>query len=193
MTISELEAIRKTIEQSSNRNLFIFFVILLVALSVNIIIQYFTEKAKGYATKQDIGKITKSVEDVKAEVKKTHDIEKSKIDLKYNTLLKSLKLIDAFTSNFWLNAPGIIIDKQYASIEEFRDCHNQLILTCDNGELVNIFYKLMFPTSKILGDQMRSLSHYRNLVRSELGFGENSMILDEDKIWFASVNSKKPD
>lgn len=74
---------------------------------------YNQEKGKNLATTS----ITEQIEEVKAEIEVQKDISKQKRDLKYNALLKSLNLIDAYLSNFILDSS---IKKQYATAEETR-------------------------------------------------------------------------
>jgi len=185
------EEIKKIIE-SQNQKVIIYYIIsLIVFLILSFLIEFFKSKGQNLATKQDIESITQKVEDVKAAVQNNQEVERQRRELKYNALLKTLKLIDAYISNRWLPTKDTPITKQYASAEEFRDCQNQLILTCENSELINLFYELTSaPNNSSIGSEMKLLDSYRKLVREELGFGKNTLSLDTNKVWFGSVNSE---
>lgn len=167
--------------------------IIIIALSLYLAFfkSYFQEKGKNLATKQDIALITKQIEEVKAEIELQKAISKQKQDLKYNALLKSLNLIDAYLSNFII---GSSIKKQYATTEESRECYNNLILSCDNQDVIDSFVKIMMekkPTDET-GTQfvLKELQDYRNLIRKELGYG-NVLKTNSDYIWITSVPYEK--
>jgi hypothetical protein len=126
--------------------------------------------------------------------KNDQEIVKLKRELKYNALPDSLSIIDAFLSNFIVVKEGAKIKKQFISTIETRTCHNNLILTCESPDLLTLFGKIMFSKSGLneqeIGALFVNVSEYRNLVRKELGFG-NELKLDLDNIWFASVNFEK--
>src|SRR5687768_13991074 len=136
--------------------------------------EYLKTKGQNAATKEDIAEITKKIEDVKATIQKNQEVEKLKRELKYNALLKSLKIIDAYISNHITGVNSVVPDKQYASIEEVRECHNSLILTCDDPETLKLYEKIMFnepvKDSSRSNNIMIDLVEYRNAVRKELQF-----------------------
>jgi|GEM_PF-4092384 len=154
-------------------------------------INYFGTKSTNLATKQDIAEITQKVDSVKAEIQKNQDIGKEKHQTKYKALLQSLKIIDAYFSH--IDIPGKIITKQNASIEEVRACHDDLLLTCDSSETLNLFTKIMNPEKKGYGfkdNLMTLLVAYRNQVRIELGYGSFNY-LDTDFVWIGKINFDK--
>ena len=183
------EEIKKVIEFAIEKQNYWVYILISVVISLVavFIFQYFTEKAKNYATKQDVEEITNKIEEIKAKIQNSQEIVKQKRELKYNAILKSLELIDARLSNFIIS-PNII--KQYATTKETRECHSRLILTCDNSEIIKSFENIMagkLPTDKS-GTQfvIRELENYRNLVREELGFGE-SIKTNPNLIWIGDV------
>lgn len=142
---------------------------------------YLTEKGKNLATKEDIAEITTKVEEVKSKIQNEQDIGKQKRELKYNAILNSLALIDANLSNNLQPNEGQQIKKQFATTKEARECHNSLILTCENQKILDLFSKIMFGGSTKAPTML--LNEYRNQVRKELGFGNESE-LDEKNAWF---------
>lgn len=188
------EQIQKIIETAIDDKTSHYWVYILLSALVTLLsvflFQYFGDKGKNYATKQDISTITQKIEEIKAKIQSEQEIEKQKRQLKYDALLNALILIDAFFSHMLIPGPGQKIKKQYATTEEARRCHNSLILTCDNTEIVEKFSLIMFgpkdteeepiPLTDLLND-------FRNLVRKELGFG-NIIPLDRERAWFGYGN-----
>lgn len=172
-----------------------FWIYILLSVIIGFIaaysMEYFKNKGKNLATKQDIEVITQKVEQVKFEIQNNQEIANQKRELKYNAILTSLKLIDARLSNFII---GDNIKKQYATTEETRECHSRLILTCNNSKIIESFENIMMkklPTDST-GTQyvIRELEKYRSLVREELGFG-NPIITNPDLIWIGDVPFEK--
>ena len=153
--------------------------------------EFFKTKGQNLATKQDIGEITKEVEQIKSTINISQEIDKQKRELKVKSLLNSLTIIDAFISQKY-NANGSIIDKQNSSTEEVRSCHNNLILTCEDTSIINLFTKILLPPrdSIIHQDPILLLNQYRNLIRKELGFGIE-LKLDSIHSWFGHTLFKK--
>lgn len=154
---------------------------------------YFTEKGKNLATLEDIEDITKKVEEVKAEIQKQKFVEKQKLDLKYNALMNALTLVDAHYSQLLGLKEGQKVKRQYATTEEARRCHNDLILSLENIDIIEMFSLIMFgPKLKILKKEPPTtlLNKFRNMIRKELGFGEE-ITLDEDNAWFAYFPGEK--
>jgi hypothetical protein len=191
------EEIKKLIETTLNGSIKNYWVYLVISFFVGIIItvgiEFFKAKGQNIATKQDIEEITKKVEQVKAEIQKGEEIGKQKRELKYKALLTSLNLIDAHLSFNLIPGPGQQISKQYATTEEARTCHNNLILTCEDTKVLDLFALIMFGPKDKNKPQIPStdlLNQYRNLVRKELGFG-NNLELDRDRAWFGKVIFEK--
>lgn len=165
-------------------SIFLAFIFQLIAV-------YYKARSLNKATREDIGKITSIVEDVKIKFNSLIETEKLKRDLKYEALQKSLNLIDSYISHFILDST---ITKQYSTAEETRKCHNSLILTCDNNEIISTFEKIMMdpkPTDAE-GTQfvLKQLEKYRALIRAEMGFGP-SINTHYNKIWIGSVPYEK--
>ena len=133
------EEIKKLIETTIQNELEYYWVYILIsallAVFAAFFIEYFKNRGKNLATKKDIKDITHKIESVKSEIQKQQEIEKQKRQLKYDALLNALIIIDAHLSHFLKASEGQRISKQYASTEDVRKCHNNLILTCENTEL----------------------------------------------------------
>ena len=116
-----------------------------------------------------------------------------KRELKYKALLRSLNLIDAYFSHILIPPQGGQIIKQYGTTEEARTCHNNLILTCEDTKILELFSEIKFGpkvnNSKTI-PPTDLLNQYRNLVRKELGFGSD-LVLDRDRAWFGKVSFEK--
>jgi len=184
------EQLQKLIETAIENKIEYYWVYplfyVLSALITTFLFQYLKDKGKNYATKQDIAEITRKVEEVKAGIQNQQDVEKQKRQLKYDALLNALTLIDAHLSQALIPSQGQKIKKQYATTEETRKCHSDLILTCENAEILEMFSLIMFgPKEKDQEEKPLTelLNTFRNLVRKELGFG-NEIPLDRDRAWF---------
>ena len=188
MTPEELKIIIKTTIDGSIKYYWIYLIIsIIIGILILIGSQFFITKGQNIATKQDIEGITKKVEGVKSQIQQNQDIQKLKRELQFKSLLNSLSIIDAFFSHHY-NAKGIVFDKQNSSTEDVRTCHNNLILTCENTEIINLFTKIMLPPkdTSIHQDPIPLLNEYRNLVRKELGFGQ-TLKLDTISSWFGTT------
>ncbi|MCV9927026.1 hypothetical protein OIU83_05160 [Flavobacterium sp. LS1R49] len=196
MTPEEIEKIlRKVIENETEYYWFYILLAILFCLTTTSLIQFLMEKGKNYATKQDITNITQKIEDVKAKIQNQQEVEKQKRQLKYDAILLSLTIMDANLSHILIPSEGQKIKKQYASTEDARKCHNNLILTCENVEILEMFSLIMFGPKDQNAQKTPAtdlLNSYRNLVRKELGFG-TEIPLDRDRAWFGYGNFEKKD
>ena len=151
----------------------------------NYLPSYAGEKGRNLATKQDIEEITRKIEAVKAEIQRNQLIEQAKRDLKYQACLEALGVIDGVFSHS-LDDPRII--PQASDTARARECHNKLILSCDDVGIVRTFSEIMFGpkpgTQKTPPTDL--LNQFRNLVRKELGFGQE-VSLDRDRAWIGAV------
>jgi hypothetical protein len=146
---------------------------------------YLKEKAKSVVTKEDITEITTKVENVKRSIDAIKNSENTKYELKYKACIESLRLIDAHLSHTLSDPNGVEITKQTASTEEARACHNNLILSCESKCLIDMFNSIMFDSSSET-PPTDQLNNFRNLIRKELGFGEE-LSLDRDNAWFGKI------
>lgn len=194
MTPEEIKVIIDKALSRATKNYWIYLVIaFFVGICITIGVEYFKTKGQNIATKQDIAEITFKVEEVRAQVQKGQEIDKQKRELKYQALLTSLNLIDAHLSHTLIPPAGQQISKQFATTEEARACHNNLILTCENTKVVELFGIIMFGPKDKTQQQIPPtdlLNQYRNLVRKELGFGSD-LELDRERAWFGKVIFEK--
>lgn len=151
--------------------------------------KYLEEKGKNLATKEDIEEITQKVESVKAEISRSQSVFQAKYRLKHDACLEALKMVDAHFSHTLQDPDGQSIVKQFASTEHARECHNKLILACENTEILAVFDEIMFGPKNTDGQTTPPtdlLNRFRNLIRHELGFG-GDIELDRDRAWFGKV------
>jgi hypothetical protein len=154
--------------------------------------KYFEEKGKNLATKEDIEEITLKVEKVKAEISRSQSIFHAKYQLKHEAYLEALKMVDAHFSHTLQDPDGGQIVKQFATTEDARECHNKLILACENPDILEVFSEIMFGPEKKdapITPPTDLLNRFRNLIRGELGFGVD-IDLDCDRAWFARMGSE---
>lgn len=115
--------------------------------------------------------------------------EAHKLDIKRKACLAALDIVDSYYSNLtWTNDKGEPIDcekQEKASIKEVRNIYNNLVLTCDNNEILNEYKKCL----GIYGTpNTNNIIKLRNLIRTELNFGK---IIEDDinKSWIARINN----
>jgi len=148
--------------------------------------KYVEKKAKNFATKQDVEQITRKVESVKAEISREQAILDAKYKLKHQACIEALTLIDAIFSHQIKN-PGIA--KQYMTTEQARQCHSKLILACENPAIANRFNEIVVNLQKEHTSSEAPtdlLNEFRNLIRRELGFGEE-LVPDRETAWIGNV------
>jgi len=164
--------------------LLLFVLLGLAALAVLIcrwLPAYVTEKGKNLATKEDVEDITRKIESVKADISRVSAVEEQKRKLKYEACLEALLVIDAHLSHsFTLPKPT----PQAVSTVKAREAHSKLILSCDDIRIVEKFAEIYFGPSA--GQSQRPptdlLNEFRNLIRVELGFGQE-LSLDRERAW----------
>ncbi len=166
------------------------FIILLIGALIGFLSAYFSEKGKNIATKEDIENITTKIEGIKSQFAYNQMIETEKRKLKYEALLEALKMVDAFYSHILTENESSYPTKQYATIEEVRECHNKLILSIDNPEIIKMFLEIMFPKKNATEPPTDRLNSFRNLIRKELGYGLD-LNLDRDIAWFKTIGFEK--
>lgn len=142
------EEIKIIIEKKISGSFKFYWIYLLIAFLIGIVstmgLEFLKQKGQNLATKQDIESITAKVEQVKAQIQDGQEVERLKRELKYNAMLNSLSLIDAYFSHIIPPQNGATITKQYATTQEARMCHNNLILTCEDTKVVELFSRIMF-------------------------------------------------
>ncbi|MGM0444293.1 MAG: hypothetical protein ACQEQV_08915 [Fibrobacterota bacterium] len=159
----------------------------------DMLFSYSKTKGKNLATKEDISEITKLAEEIKEDIHNRQEIEAQKRQLKYDAIMSALKLIDAHLSHYLLSTGQKDISKQTVDIETARACHNSLILTCEDTEILYLFSRIIFGPSKVVPDNKMPtvlLNEFRNLVRKELEFG-SVIKLDEERAWISYGNFEK--
>ena len=152
------------------------------------------EKGKNLATKQDITGITEQIEKVKSEISQNKLRFDTKFRLKYDACLKALSILDANISHYNFstvsNLDSNSIDKQFSDIKTVRNCCNQLMISCDNNNIPNAFRDLlMIPPEE--QNKFVALDEFRNLVRRELGFGDE-LSWSSENTWIGGISFHRP-
>ena len=145
---------------------------------------YATEKGKNLATKEDISEITHLIESTKISLQQRDRYEARRFDLKYQACLAALTIVDAQISHLIKSdneGRPTEVDRQYATADEIRACHNGLILSVDNTEVVDTFITIITGGSK---NAIEDMDRLRGLIRAELGF-PGAVHKNEDKAWIA--------
>ncbi|MGL4955637.1 MAG: hypothetical protein ACRC9X_00475, partial [Bacteroidales bacterium] len=155
--------------------------------------QYLMLKDQKLASQKDVQEVMEEVEGLKQTIQNIQTVELQKREWKYKALLSSLNLIDAHLSHTLSSVEKQKIDKQYASTQDARVCYNNLMLSCENTNIIKLFTSIMFGPKqheKNPEQQTAILSQYRQLVREELGFDTREQS-DEEKTWIRHIISEK--
>ena len=177
------------------------------ALVGSLVTLYFTTKIKSkiqnhYNEKLETHKsalqesMEKEIERFTIRAKEEGDIKRIKWEIKRETCLKALKLVDGFWSNQdWSgkdqqNREVEVMKQQMPSIEETRECYNRLCLACDSPTVLRLFkicLKLDSGGFELTADKLLEL---RNEIRVELGFG-NAIDFDRDSAFIVAIGKKE--
>ena len=136
----------------------------------NSLTAYASEKGKNLATKEDVNEITTLVESAKTAIQQQDRSSAKKYELKYAACLKLLRIVDAQISLIVKSdndGKPTEVDRQFATAQEIRDCHNELILSIDNVEILKTFLAIIAGTS---ANAIADLDKLRGLIRKELAF-----------------------
>lgn len=145
---------------------------------------YAAKKGENLATKEDIAELTRLVESVKIAFQQLDRVAVKKYDMKHAACQAALRIVDAQVSHrFKTDNQGnpVDADKQFATISEIRDCHNELILSLDDRTIVQVFLGIMTGTSE---NAFVDLDKLRGLIRAELGFVGDAYT-DSENTWIA--------
>lgn len=122
------------------------------------------------------------------DLKEQEKIKDEKWLIKRDACLEALDLADAALSNMdWDHVDAAKIVKQEIDTVKVRACFNKLACSCDNPEVLSAFKKAVGRKGKVSGDIM---TDFRNIIRSELGFGD-SLEDDRSSSFFARVQGDK--
>ena len=128
-------------------------------------------------------KIEKIRGDIQTQIAQSYD----RWVLKRNACLKALRLANAILSNYeYPNVKKEDIIPQYITIEEARECLDELACACDSPDVLEILRKIMFGsnTPDIIVD-------LRNAVRRELSFQLSEIDKDREKAFIGKLNCLK--
>ena len=156
----------------------------LIPALITAILAYFVAVKQN---KNEILKIEKQVESNLLEYK-----DKELLEIKKVAIFNSLSLIDDFIS--WLtidDGQQVAERKSITSLELTelgRKCLNELCLTCDNEELINLFLAILFDNGDKSGNVFENYAKYRNVARKELGLKEINF--DLDRVFIGRLSTK---
>lgn len=175
--------IEAAIEKSAGLDVWQIVLLIIVSSAAAFFGAYLKEKAKATATKEDIEDITRKIESVRGDISRINAVEEQKRKLKYEACLEALTVIDShFSQLFAQDNPT----PQLISTVKAREVHSKLILSCSDVLIVEKFGEIFFGPRD--GYSLRPptdlLNEFRNLIRKELGFGEE-LALDRDRAWIA--------
>ena len=146
---------------------------------------YFKRKGQDLATRENIEDLTSLVESVKKDIRDNESIAQAKRQMKHDACLEALSVIDSFFSHFFTDPKPT---PQLADSSKAREAHSKLILACDNSKIVELYNEIL--CGPIEGEQRAAptdqLNELRNLIRGELGFG-NDVNLNRDRAWLGKV------
>lgn len=122
-------------------------------------------------------------------IKLKYDKEYYRWGLKRKACENAMSIVDqVFSRKEWKDEKNgellRVMPQEVAAIEQIRQCHNELWLSCDNLSVIEIFSKCM-DEKKITADLTLD---FRNAIRKELGFEQLS--LDDhqrNNAWIAFV------
>lgn len=135
-------------------------------------------------SKNEIVKIEKQVESNLLEYK-----SKELLEIKKNAIFNSLSLIDIYISWITIDDGKEVAERKDITKKELtemgRKCYNELCLTCNNEELINLFLEIMFDDKSNI---FVAYSKYRNAARKELGL--NEIDFDKDNVFIGRLSTK---
>ena len=137
--------------------------------------------------------IVDSVESLKQKYERETKIEETKYQMKHDACIEALSIID----DFFLRS---IKDEIYSKIkmeakipsplefgERARRCHNRLVLSCDNKDVINLFRYILMDYEDKPPITMDIIVDFRAVVRKELDFGDTSVDDDRKRCWIGTL------
>lgn len=123
-------------------------------------------------------------------MQRTDRLAQQRWEMKREVFNRALKLIDAWWSNIdWLE--GEPDRQQKPTIEEAREIHNLMSLTCQNKETISIFLNCLNTKSKPSdpnNTNMGMIAGLRGAMRAELDF--ERLHSDKDAAWLVRLTMK---
>jgi hypothetical protein len=145
---------------------------------------YLKRKGQDLATRENIEDLTSLVESVKKDIRDNESVAQAKRQMKHDACLEALSVIDSFFSHFFKD---IKPTPQLADSSKAREAHSKLILACDNSQIVELYTEILCgPIEGKRAPPTDQLNELRNLIRRELGFG-NDVNLDRDRAWLGKI------
>lgn len=127
----------------------------------------------------------KKIEELKALLQENLSKRQEVWLIKKDACMKAFKLANAVLSNYnYIGFDNNNIVPQLISIEEARECIDNLACSCDGKEVIAVLKRILFE-KKGSADIIVDL---RNAVRKELGFTLEQVDDDREKAFIAKLN-----
>ena len=156
----------------------------LIPALITAIVAYFV------AIKQNKNEILKIEKQVKSNLLEYKD--KGLLEIKKVAIFNSLSLIDDYISWTTIDDGRQVSERKNITTLELtelgRRCLNELCLTCDNEELINLFLAILFDNGDKSGNTFENYAKYRNVARKELGLKEINF--DLDRVFIGRLSTK---
>ena len=171
------------------------FVALAVSLLVNSLVGVIVFNANQKIEQRRETKVERLKADLEKElatfmaraIKGIENVQRDRWELKRQACLDALETVDSFVSHWLADLNGTMPVRQTADTVKARRCYNQLVLTCQESEVIDTFLRTMFLTPQAsLADVTDSLNALRIAIRKELGFGPE-LKLSRDRAWFVRL------
>ena len=160
-----------------------FWETLLIALIPALITSIISCLIAIYQNKNDLKKQEKQITNNLIEYQ-----NKKLLEIKKEAIFNSLSLIDIYISWLTINEKNDLAERKEITVLELtelgRKCYNELCLTCNSQELINLFLDILFNKDSNI---FENYSKYRNLARKELGLKE--LNLDMNRVFIGKIKT----
>lgn len=184
--------LQELLKQSGLNAVFVaLFISLLVNSIVGVIVFYLNQKieqrrdAKVERLKTDLEKELATY--MAREIRDIENVQRDRWELKRQACLDALEAVDSYVSHWLADVEGTMPVRQAADTVKARRCYNQLVLTCQQPEVIDTFLRIMFLTPRSsMADVTDGLNTLRIAIRKELGFGQE-LRLSRERAWFVRL------
>lgn len=139
--------------------------------------------------------INKATEELRLKYESISRVEEYKFKLKYEACLEALEVVD----EYYLTAMAKQIRELFREHEleilnpielgkKARKCHNRLVVSCDNQELILLFRRCLNIENQ--PETMGLIVDFRGAIRRELGFGTEVIDLNKDLAWIGTLGAE---
>ena len=128
-------------------------------------------------------RFNKSLVEFEANLRREEYLNQKRWEIRRDACLKALDLADAMISNYqYENVQDGAMVKSEIKTEDVRKCINELACSCEQGEVLEQFKKIIFGkiTPAVIVD-------LRNAVRRELEFGTEEIDMDRERAFVGKI------